>query len=49
MKHVHKTFERYVSDEKAKTIRTDSNLLRKVSWWEEHHGLKAGRQDGGSF
>jgi hypothetical protein len=43
------SFERVVSDKKSETVRTDFKLLGKVSWWEECHGLKAVRQDGGSF
>lgn len=43
------SFEQYVNDEKAKIVRTDFNLLREITWWEECHGLDAVRQAGGSF
>jgi hypothetical protein len=42
-------FERYVSEEKVKTVRADFDRLREISWWEECHGLKAIQQPGGSF
>ena len=43
------SFEQYVSHDKAKIVRTDFNLLREITWWEECHGLEAVRQAGGSF
>ena len=43
------SFEEYVSEEKSISVRTDFNLLREITWWEECHGLGVVRQDGGSF
>lgn len=43
------SFERYANSDKMDLVRTDFDLLRGTTWWEECHALKPVRHDGGSF